>query len=641
VTSAATPQPLVLPSDPDEWEPWLRTRVDDHLTEARRLADLIKTDPPATSVDVLRVWNDLHVALGNAFGTVGVFQQVHPESAIRELAESAEQDVHRFATELSMDRDVYEVMAGLDAPSLDPDAGRVLHLSLRDFRRAGVDRDDPTRERLAALIERETLLGQGFGKNVRDDVRVTRLAPEQLAGLPSDYVEGHPVGEDGRVAITSDYPDTIPFMQFAHDRDARTQVMLAFNNRAWPENDAVLRELLALRAEHAQLLGYASWPDYDAEVKMIGKGDAIGEFITEIADAAEKSGHRDIDILTQRLRQDHPDATLTRADNNYYAQVVRKERYDVDAQVVRTYFDFAKVRRGLLDVTGRLFGLEYLPVPGATTWHEDVTTYDVLSDGERVGRIHLDLHPREGKYKHAAQFDLVTGVPGRQLPEGVLVCNFPRGLMEHSDVVTLFHEFGHLVHHVLAGRQEWVRFSGVATEWDFVEAPSQMLEEWAWDAAVLQTFATDAAGEPIPAELVAKMRAGDDFGKGYDARTQMSYAAISYELHRQAADDLSTLVRQLQSAYDLVEPLEGAHFHAGFGHLVGYTSGYYTYMWSLVIAKDLFSAFDADDLFEPSTAARYRDLVLAQGGRKDAADLVSDFLGRPYDAAAFRRWLDR
>lgn len=641
MTSAATPQPLVLPSDPDEWEPWLRTRVDDLLTEARRLADLIKTDPPATAVDVLRVWNDLHVALGNAFGTVGVFQQVHPESAIRELAESAEQDVHRFATELSMDRDVYEVMAGLDAPSLDPDAGRVLHLSLRDFRRAGVDRDDPTRERLAALIERETLLGQEFGKNVRDDVRVTRLAPEQLAGLPSDYVEGHPVGEDGRVAITSDYPDTIPFMQFAHDRDARTQVMLAFNNRAWPENDAVLRELLALRAEHAQLLGYASWPDYDAEVKMIGKGDAIGEFITEIADAAEKSGHRDIDILTRRLRQDHPDATLTRADNNYYAQVVRKERYDVDAQVVRTYFDFAKVRRGLLDVTGRLFGLKYLPVQDATTWHEDVSTYDVLSGGERVGRIHLDLHPREGKYKHAAQFDLVTGVPGRQLPEGVLVCNFPRGLMEHSDVVTLFHEFGHLVHHVLAGRQEWVRFSGVATEWDFVEAPSQMLEEWAWDAAVLQTFATDAAGEPIPAELVAKMRDGDDFGKGYDARTQMSYAAISYELHRQAADDLSTLVRQLQSAYDLVEPLEGAHFHAGFGHLVGYTSGYYTYMWSLVIAKDLFSAFDGDDLFEPSTAARYRDLVLAQGGRKDAADLVADFLGRPYDAVAFRRWLDR
>ncbi|MGH3508115.1 MAG: M3 family metallopeptidase, partial [Nocardioidaceae bacterium] len=565
MTSTDALLPLALPSDPDTWEAWLQARVDDHLGEARRLADLIKTDPPAAPIDVLRVWNDVHVALGNAFGTVGVFQQVHPDSAIRDLAEAAEQDVHRFATELSMDRGVYDVLASLDATSFDQDAARVLQLTLRDFRRAGVDRDDPVRERLAALIERETLLGQEFGKNVREDVRVTRLAPERLEGLPQDYIEGHPVGDDGLVAITSDYPDTIPFMQFAHDRAARTQIMLAFNNRAWPDNDAVLRELLALRAEHAQLVGYADWPDYDAEVKMIGKGDAIGEFIAEITEAADESGRRDIALLTERLRQDHPEATLTRADNNYYAQVISKERYDVDAQVVRTYFDFSKVRRGLLDVTGRLFGLEYVPVQHAATWHEDVATYDVLVGGERIGRIHLDLHPREGKYKHAAQFDLVTGVPDRQLPEGLLVCNFPRGLMEHTDVVTLFHEFGHLVHHVLAGRQAWVRFSGVATEWDFVEAPSQMLEEWAWDATVLQTFATNEAGEPIPAELVAKMRAADDFGKGSNARTQMSYAAISYELHRQRVDDISALVRQLQTTYDLVAPLDGAHFHAGFG----------------------------------------------------------------------------
>jgi thimet oligopeptidase len=561
---------------------------------------------------------------------------------IRTQAESAEQELQRFSTDLSMDRDVYDVLAGLDATTLDSDAARLLHLTLRDFRRAGVDRDDATRARLTTLNEKETLLGQEFSKNIRDDVRVTRLDPSRLAGLPQDYVDRHPVDDQGTVAITSDYPDTIPFLQFAHDRAARTEVMLAFNNRAWPHNDSVLRELLALRDEHAHLLGYANWPDFDAEVKMIGKGDAIGEFITEIAEVSEASGRRDIAVLTERLRQDHPDAeVLTRADSNYYAEVIRKERYDVDAQVVRTYFDFTKVRRGLLEVTGRLLGVAYRPVEGAAVWHEDVATYDVLRDEQRIGRIHLDLHPREGKYKHAAQFDLVSGVTGRQLPEGALVCNFPCGLMEHSDVVTLFHEFGHLVHHVLGGDQRWVRFSGVATEWDFVEAPSQMLEEWAWDTTVLQSFATNAADEPIPADLVAKMRAADDFGKGYHARTQMAYAAISYQLHRQRADDLSTLVRELQTRYDLVAPLEGSHFHASFGHLTGYTSGYYTYMWSLVIAKDLFSAFDGDDLFATETASRYRDLVLAQGGRKDAADLVADFLGRPYDAAAFRRWLDR
>jgi thimet oligopeptidase len=223
----------------------------------------------------------------------------------------------------------------------------------------------------------------------------------------------------------------------------------------------------------------------------------------------------------------------------------------------------------------------------------------------------------------------------------VLVCNFPRGLMEHQHVVTLFHEFGHLVHHVLGGRQQWARFSGVATEWDFVEAPSQMLEEWAWDAEILRTFARDEHDEPIPAELVARMRAAKDFGKGLFVRTQLFYTAVSYYLHRDRPEDHDAAVRELQERYDLLTYIEGTHFQSAFGHLAGYTSAYYTYLWSLVIAKDLFSAFDAADLFDPEVAHRYRDRVLAPGGSKDAADLVADFLGRPFAFDAFAAWLDR
>jgi thimet oligopeptidase len=312
---------------------------------------------------------------------------------------------------------------------------------------------------------------------------------------------------------------------------------------------------------------------------------------------------------------------------------------------VRRYFDFAKVRAGLLDVTGRLFGLRYDEVQDAATWHEDVTAYDVRSaeeDGaELLGRIYLDLHPRPGKYSHAAQFDLVPGIADRQLAEGVLVCNFSRGLMQHSDVVTLFHEFGHLVHHVLAGRHAWARFSGVSTEWDFVEAPSQMLEEWAWDADVLQTFATDADGQPIPRELVDKMRAADEFGKGFSARVQMFYAAVSYYLHQQVPDDLTAKVQELQGKYDLFAYIPDTHFQASFGHLEGYGSGYYTYMWSLVIAKDMFSAFDRANMFDTAVAHRYRDRILVPGGSRDAADLVTDFLGRPYDFNAFEAWLNK
>ena len=231
---------------------------------------------------------------------------------------------------------------------------------------------------------------------------------------------------------------------------------------------------------------------------------------------------------------------------------------------MRTYFEFDKVRQGLLDVTGRLFGLRYEPVADAVVWHEDVTAYDVFSsgtpttDGESLGRIYLDLHPREGKYKHAAQFTIANGVAGRQLPEGALVCNFSNGLMEHDHVVTLFHEFGHLVHHVLGGHVGWTRFAGVATEWDFVEAPSQMLEEWAWDADVLQTFATNAAGEPIPADLVERMRAADDFGKGLQARQQMFYAAMSYWFHTERPADLTAQAGRAPGAL-LAVPLHRRH----------------------------------------------------------------------------------
>jgi thimet oligopeptidase len=277
-------------------------------------------------------------------------------------------------------------------------------------------------------------------------------------------------------------------------------------------------------------------------------------------------------------------------------------------------------------------------------WDDEVTAYDVFDvdapdDAEPRGRIFLDLHPRKGKYNHAAQFTLTEGIAGRQLPEGVLVCNFSRRLMEHDHVVTLFHEFGHLVHHILGGRTFWTRFAGVATEWDFVEAPSQMLEEWAWDARILQSFATNEAGEPIPADLVERMRQGEDFGKGIYARTQMFYAAMSYWFHTERPDDLVAKMKELQAEYAAFPYLEGTQMFASFGHLGGYSSAYYTYMWSLVIAKDLFSAFDSNDLFDAEVAGRYRDRVLAPGGTRDAADLVADFLGRPYTFDAYAGWL--
>ncbi|HET6166630.1 MAG TPA: M3 family metallopeptidase [Marmoricola sp.] len=631
-------EPLILPTTTADWTDWLEERGRGSLrTAADEIAALKDARPGDTAI--LQAWNDASIALANAFAVTSLMSSVLPDVDLIRLAEEIEVEARRFSSDLYLDKAVFEQLTSVTTDDLDAGARRMLADALRAFRRSGVDLDDEKRGRLRDLNERETALGQAFSRNIREGRREALVPAAALEGLPPDYVEGHPADEDGRVRITTEYPDVHPFLTHSRDAEARRAVAMEYFNLAWPDNDAVLGDLLRLRDEKARLLGYPNWPDFDAEIKMIGSGAEIEKFVDRIAAEALDAGRRDLAVLEARGAEDGIDR-IDLASWRYCFEAVKREQYGVDAQEVRRYFAFARVLQGLLDVTARLFGLSYEPVD-APTWHPEVTSYDVHLDGRRIGRIHLDLHPRDHKFNHAAQFDLVPGVRDRQLPEGVLVCNFNRGLMEHQEVVTLFHEFGHLMHHVLAGRHEWVRFSGVATEWDFVEAPSQMLEEWAWDASVLQVFALDADGSPIPDDLVDRMRAANEFGKGFLARTQMFYSALSFKLHVEVPDDLTKRLFELYPEYSLVAPLQGTHFHTGFGHLEGYGSGYYTYMWSLVIAKDLFSAFDRDDLFDTEVAHRYRDTVLAPGGSKDAADLVEDFLGRPYNTEAFTAWLDR
>lgn len=632
----STPTPLTLPTDNPG--PWLADRTAAALATANDLLEQIKTKRPAAT-ELLGMWNDLERALRDAAMIGSTFTELHSDEAARTQGETTLQEIDRLTTAISLDADLYEVFKSVDGEGLGDEAARLLADILRDFRRSGVDKDPATRARLAEISDRMVEVGQEFARNIRNDVRSIEVPPSALEGMPADWIEAHPP-VDGLVKVTTEYPDAIPFFTFARSAAARRALRTEFLNRAWPANDSVLQELFSLRREYSALVGYANWPDYDAEVKMIGRGGAIPEFIDSVVAKARASAERDYAILLERLRQDVPDAeSVSLADKDYYVELVRKERFGVDSAKVREYFQFDRVVAGMLEVTKKLFGLNFTLVE-APTWHEDVQVYDVDLDGRLLGRAYLDLHPREGKFGHAAQFSLAVGTAGASLAEGALGCNFGRDLLDHDDVVTLFHEFGHLIHHLLAGRGEYVRFAGVATEWDFVEAPSQMLEEWAWDPQILASFAINEAGEPIPAELVRKMRAAADFGKGFDALTQMFYAALSYTYHVEEIEDLTAHLQALQEKYSLFSYIPGTHMMANFGHLDGYGSGYYTYMWSLVIAKDMFTQFEGD-LFNADAARRYRDDVLAAGGTRAAADLVEDFLGRPYSLDAFTAWLEK
>jgi Zn-dependent oligopeptidase len=621
------------------------TRRDMRL--ARAQVARLKTMPaPRRLEDALGAYDDAIGALADASALASVARNAHPSAPMREAAELCEQEVNALSTELSLDRGIYEALRDLDASRAEPATQFYLRRVLRDFRRAGVDRDDPTRARIRALNEELVRIGQDFSRNIRDDVRSIDIDPRELEGLPEDYVQTHPPRQDGKVRITTEYPDYLPFLSYAKSSAARERLWRVYRQRAHPKNLEVLSRMLLRRRELAGLLGHPSWASYVTEDKMIGSAQAAADFIARISAATEARMRRDYQALLERKRRDDPAAERVEAwDSQALTEAVRQERHGYDAQAARPFFEMSRVQRGVLDVTARLFGLEYRPVPEAPVWHPDVTCFDVLDDGRAVGRFWLDLFPREGKYKHAAQFTLRSGQAGRKLPEAALICNFPRpgALMEHGEVVTFFHEFGHLLHHLLGGRTRWAGLSGVRTEWDFVEAPSQMLEEWCWDASVLGTFARHHQTEaPIPAELVARMRAADEFGKGLRVRQQMYYAALSLAFHggEPASLDTTALMAELQQELTPFRHIPETYFHESFGHLEGYSALYYTYMWSLVIAKDLFTAFRREGLMNPAPAARYRSAILEPGGSAKAAALVRAFLGREHDFGAYEEWLN-
>ncbi len=620
------------------------------LALARAAAEEFRTSPGRLAPEAaLRAFDTAFGQIGEAAARAGLCRNVHSDPAMREAAERCEIEVDALGTELGLDRGLYDALLAVPIAGLDPATQYLVERGLRDFRRAGVDKDQATRGRVKELREELTRIGQEFGRNIKDDVRRLPVRPEELDGLPQDFRRARPPDPSGEVTLTTDNTDYVPVVTYCRSARVREALWRLYRLRGHPANLDVLSRMLSRRAELARLLGHDSWADYATADKMIGSDRAAAAFIERISAAAEARMQSDFAQLLERKRVDEPGAEAVNGwDSTFLQERVKAERYGFEAQSVRPFFEYGRVKQGVLDVTARLFGLEYRRVAGAPVWHAEVEVYDVLEGGRPMGRIYLDMHPREGKYKHYAQFTARSGVAGKRLPEGVLVCNFPRpekeaALLEHTDVRTFFHEFGHLLHHVLGGQARWAGQSGVATEWDFVEAPSQLLEEWIWDPATLATFARHVStGEPIPAALLAKARAADEYGKGLWVRQQMFYAALSLELHRRDPDHLdpTRLVAELQERYTPFRHVEGTFFHASFGHLDGYSAIYYTYMWSMVIAKDLFTAFDQRNLLDPAPARRYRDAVLAPGGSKKAAELVRDFLGRDTRFEAYAAWLE-
>lgn len=590
-----------------------------------------------------RSLDSLAVSLGNMTSVAQSLSAVHPDPELRTAGENCAQLLSEIGTDLGLSRPIFDAVSELDVNNEDQAARQSVQKTLLGFKLSGVDKDEQTRQRIRQLNTELVAVGQVFDRNIREDVRTLELeSVDQLAGLPQDYIDAHPPGEDGIIRITTQYPDLFPFITYSESDELRKQLLTMYGNRAYPENKEVLEQIMAKRFELARLIGFSNFAELVTADKMVESPERVESFLGELKAYTTEANERDYQMLLERLRQDDPDAERVEAwQSTYIAEKVRTEEFQVDSKKIREYFNYDNTRDGILTMVQDLFQVQIRPWQ-TETWHEDVEAYELL-DGDRVlGRFYLDMHPREGKYQHAAMFPFVNGIEGVQLPVAGLICNFPEGtgLMQHSQVVTFLHEFGHLIHWMFAGHQPWNNVSGISTEWDFVEAPSQMLQEWVWDYDTVSRFAKNSDGEAIPEELLNRMIAARDFGLGSGTRRQLSLAAMSLNIYNQdpANVDLDELIPRMSREYTNYEAIPGTHFYANFGHLNGYSAIYYTYQWSKAIATDMFTRFEEQGLRNVEVAGAYRDIVLGGGGTKPAAELVTEFLGREI---SFKPYADR
>jgi thimet oligopeptidase len=658
-------------ADADKTKSW----VEHHLAAARsKIAELLAVSTTRTVDNTLVPYDRACWHLRMAGSQSGVMFMVHPLADVRDAAQQLSQVIGAESVALSLNREVYQALTAIDTTGADAATLYYIDRALLGYRLSGVDKDEPTRNRIRALADTMTQLSMTFSRAVQDDVRKIPVDnPDDLLGLPDDYLTRHGVhpakaSDDGPyltadapVVLTTDPPEMAPIMTYAISPQLRRRMYLAYNDRAYPANKQVLLDLLAAREEMATLLGFRSWADLATVDQMMGSAANMRTFLNEVEAAARETAQQEFAELEAFVRERDPNALpLTLSDARFWEEQYRRARYDFDSQSVRPYFPYEQVEAGILATAGKLFGVKFVRSESAIVWAPAVKAFDVIDNDASsstynapVGRIYLDMHPREGKSKWFSECSLVSGVLGLQLPEASLVCNFPQptnddaGLMQYSDVVTCFHEFGHLMHEVLGGRQRWAGQSGISTEGDFVEVPSQMLEEFFEDPELVRTFARHyQTGEPIPHDVFARMVLASAHGRALATLTQVMYANYSLDTHdKRAADlDLDTLLRAGYDRFSSYEFVDGNRMYSAFTHLVGYTSNYYTYLYDKVMALEFFAEVNQPDpktLIDGPTALRYRHQVLEPGGSKPARDLVQAFLGREVSMSALKQWIAR
>lgn len=647
--------------------PWERLTPEELADACQRAIDACEAGVAEITslVSGVRSYENTMLALEDAVepvalasGAYAFLAYVSADDGLRQVAREWDERLDKYLVGLSFREDLYEAVrefaATEEAKALGGEDARYVAFELRDYRRNGFELPREQRDRLRALMDELVAIGVEFRNNIDDyddGIEVTR---EQLAGMPEAWVARlRTVERDGRLLyrVSLDYPEIQPFMANCPDSGLRRTLFEKDQRKGGRRNVELLERALAIRREAAELLGYASWADYRTETRMAGTREAVEEFLTDLqAKVAVKAEH-DFAAMRAFARERTGSDEVNIWDWRYWHNEQLKAQYAVDEFEVAQYFPLDAVIEGLFTVYQRVLGVVFTENREAPRWHPDVRAFDIseATGGPPFARFYMDLFPRPNKYGHAAAFTLRRGRRRRdgsyQKPVSAIVGNFTKpsatepSLLRHSEVVTFFHEFGHIMHQTLT-RAERARFSGTQTERDFVEAPSQMLEHWCWEPEVLGAFARHwRTGEPLPRGLVEALVAAKNLNSGIMTLRQIFFAMLDLRLHSPGFDGDSTrLVAELHGITGF--PFTpGTHFQSGFGHLFGYDAGYYGYLWSHVFGDDMYTLFEEAGPLSGEVGHRYRTTILERGGSVDGQQLVRDFLGREPNAEAFLRGL--
>lgn len=594
----------------------------------------------ATPPSVLHEWDRIGMLVEDIEGPVSILNNVHPDRAVRDAADEAIRQLSSFQVEIFQNEALYARVRAVEPGT--PAESKLRQDLIESFEDTGVTLPPDRRARAKAIAERVTALYQEFSRILRDNPARMPFAPEEMRGLPEAFLSRQPRDDQGRYLLSFDYPDFNPFMANAEDEEARKRYFVAYLNRGTDRNVEILDEVMGLRHELAQLYGMPSFAHLLLRRRMAGTPDEVERFLGEVKAAVDEAERRDLAELralkAERLGLGPDQVVVGRWDVSFLSERLRERRYAVDQESLRRYFPPQPTLDWLLDVSGELFGVRFLAAR-VPVWHEDVLYVDVLDgeDGRLLGGIYFDLYPREGKFAHAAAWP-VRGVSTRvgRTPISVLVTNFDRRGLTHDEVETLFHEFGHVLHGVLS-ETTFNQHAGTSVQRDFVEAPSQIYEEWTRRVESLDRMRLVAADVPVmDADLVGRLNAARRFGQGLLYARQWLYASYDLALTGPSPGRAAEVWAAMEGATTLGH-VPGTAFPGTFAHIVGgYAAGYYGYMWAEVIALDMLSVF-GDDIMNPEAGRRFRREILSRGNEEPAAALVARFLGRPVSADAFFR----